>query len=393
METLPQDLRFGLRAWRKAPGFTAASVLTLALAIGANTTVFSLVNAVLVRQLPYRQPEQLVWVWATRTDRDKAFFSIPNFLDTRERQQSFAQLAAFANWGANLTGNGEPERLPGVRLSAEALRMLGVEAVAGRTLLAEDDNPNKARVVVLSYGLWQRRFGGHQNVIGQPLTLNGEAYTVVGVAGNVKHVGLNDEPTATLYGPLAQVPPSVVTSRAASLSIVARVTNETQALAASVRSEVRAVDPQAPASHARTMAQFLAASVAARRFNLLLLSVFAGAALLLAAAGLYAVISYSVRQRTRELGIRLALGANAAAMQRLVIGQGLRLALLGVAVGLLAAFALTRLLTGLLFEVSAADPLTFVLVVVLLLLIALAACWIPARRATKVDPMIALRCE
>jgi hypothetical protein len=141
MEKLLQDLRFAWRLWRQAPGFTAAAILTLALGVGANTAIFSLVNAVLLRQLPYRQPEQLAWVWATRTDRDKAFYSIPNFLETRERQQSFAELAAFANWGANLTGDSEPERLQGVRLSAGALQMLGVEAAAGRTLTAEDDNP------------------------------------------------------------------------------------------------------------------------------------------------------------------------------------------------------------------------------------------------------------
>ena len=110
MDALFQDLRFGFRAWRKAPGFTAAAVITLMLGIGTNTAIFSLVNAVLLHQLPYRNAAQLVWVWATRTDRDKAFYSIPNFIDTRDSSQSFAELAAFANWGANLTGAGEPER-------------------------------------------------------------------------------------------------------------------------------------------------------------------------------------------------------------------------------------------------------------------------------------------
>jgi putative ABC transport system permease protein len=812
MQTLIQDLRYGVRMLMKQPGFTLIAVVTLALGIGANTAIFSVVHTVLLRQLPYRQPEQLVWVWATRTDRDKAFYSIPNFTETGERQQSFAQLAAFANWGVNLTGNGEAERWQGVRLSAHALQMLGVEAAAGRTLQAEDDNPNSARVVVLSYGLWHRRFGGNQNVIGQSLTLNGDAYTVVGVlppqftipnaeielatalrpaadpwrdergsnflrvfgrlkagvavaqakaefaaitarlreehpdvnakltapnvlplheeitggyraglwllqgavglvlliacvnlanlllaratarqresalraalgatrfrlvrqmlteslllaliggalgvllallgsdallalspadlprlsqvnidgrmllftlalsllaglvfglaptwqatktdlnvalkeggrggsggavgrlrnalvvaeialslallvgaglllksfarlqsvnpgfapdklltvrvsltgaqyaqaaavqayydrlaerlsdvpevaavgaasalplsgvnarveftivgrayatraeapaaqdrwvspdyfqtmqiplragraftaadnergakvlmidealarrywpdgnplgahlrlsfgssapveyeivgvAANVKHVGLNDEPTATLYGTLAQTPPSAVIGRLNNLSIVARLTNETQSVAARVRNEVQAVDLQVPASNARPLTQFVAAAVAARRFNGRLLGVFAVAALLLAAAGLYAVISFSVKQRTRELGIRLALGARPTTLLKLVIGQGLQLALLGVALGLVVTVALTRLLTGLLFEVSATDPVTFAGVVLLLTFVALLACWIPARRATKVDPMIALRHE
>jgi hypothetical protein len=167
MEQFAQDVRYALRAMAASKGFHGFAIFSLALGIGANTAIFSIVDAVLLRQLPYRQPEQLAWIWATRTDRDKAFFSIPNFIDTRDRQRAFAQLAAFSNWGANLTGSGEPERLSGVRLSAGALKMLGVRAAAGRTLFEKDDKPTNALVVMFSYGFWQRRFGGNTKAIGQ----------------------------------------------------------------------------------------------------------------------------------------------------------------------------------------------------------------------------------
>jgi putative ABC transport system permease protein len=813
MQTLLQDLRYGARRLLKNPGFTLISVLTLGLGVGANTAIFSLVDAVVLRPLAFRDAGRLVWIWATRTDRDRAFYSISNFVDTRERSQSFEQLAAVANWGVNLTDRGEPERLQGVRISAHAFQMLGVEAVVGRTLVPADDAPGSARVAVLSYGLWQRRFGGDRAVVGQTLALNGDVYTVIGVlpprftipnsevelatalrleadprrnergsnflrvlarlkpgvtveqaradlaavtarlreqypddnakltapnvlplqeelvggyrtalwllsgavglvlliacgnlanlllvratsrqkemairlalgatrrrlvqqmlteslllalsggalgvlfalngvdlllsfspadlprtsevgidgrvllfslslslvagivfglapalratradlnaelkeggggsaggsssrvrsalviaevalslmllvgaglliksfarlerispgfeagtlltvrlslpaaryaqaeavkvfydklalqltgvpgveaigaasvlplsgvnartefmiagrpplaaadtpaaqdrwvspgyfhtmqiplvqgrdfteadhgraagvvvidevlaqrywprgnplgahlllnygtgetprdfeiigvVGNVKHVSLNEEPTATLYGPIAQIPPSVVTSRAANLSIVVRSAAETQTLSSGVRRALQSVDPQVPASGIRTMDKYLAAAVAARRFNMLLLSVFAGAALLLALAGLYGVISYSVAQRTREIGIRIVLGAGRQNVLRLVVGQGMKLVAVGVALGLVAAVALMRLMKSLLFEVSATDPWTFVIVVLLLMSAAALACYLPARRASRVDPIVALRCE
>src|SRR5882672_11643793 len=124
MDTRLIDLRDAVRALRVRPGFSAAAVLTLALGIGANTAVFSVVDALLLRPLPFRDPARLVWIWSTRTDRDKAFFSIPNFIDTRDQAGTLKELAAFANWSANLTGDGEPERVQGIRMTPNAFRML-----------------------------------------------------------------------------------------------------------------------------------------------------------------------------------------------------------------------------------------------------------------------------
>ena len=160
MEGLLKDIRYSLRGLRKRPGFTLLVVLVLAFAIAANTSIFSIVNAVILKPLSFKDPDQLVWIWATRKSVNRAFFSIPNFIDTRDQNQTLAEVAPLAIWPANLTGQGEAERLPGVRFSANGLHMLGVQAAAGRALVPEDDNPNSARVVMLSYSLWQRRFGG-----------------------------------------------------------------------------------------------------------------------------------------------------------------------------------------------------------------------------------------
>src|SRR4030095_4572136 len=164
MEGLLKDVRYSLRGLRKRPGFTSLVVLVLGLTIAANTSIFSIVNAVILKPLSFKDPNQLVWIWATRKTVSRAFFSIPNFTDTRDQNQTLAEVAPFAIWPANLTGQGEAERLQGVRIAANAMQMLGVDAVAGRTLAPDDDNPNNTRVVMLSYGLWQRRFGGTSDV-------------------------------------------------------------------------------------------------------------------------------------------------------------------------------------------------------------------------------------
>ena len=813
MEGLLRDIRYAVRSLSKRPGFSLLVVLVLALAIAANSSIFSIVNAVILKPLSFKEPNQLVWIWATRKSVSRAFFSIPNFIDTRDQNQTLDEVAPFAIWPANLTGQAEAERLQGVRMSANAMQMLGVEAAAGRTLMPEDDNPKNSRVVMLSYGLWQRRFGGTREVLGKTLTLNGDPYIVVGVlpssfvipnaeteilvplrmdqdprrtergsnflrviarlkpgitpaqaeadlaaisnrlrdlypndngnvtpprvlmlqdevvggyreglwliltavlvvlliacanlasfqlaraasrhkefairaalgakrkalmrqvltesmllailggglgllisfwakdlllamspadfprsatvsmdggvllfsllvtlfaglvlglapaiqqtrsdlnsdlkeggrdssgetrnrirnlfivseialslmlliaaglllksfgrlsgvnpgfdasrilavrlslpvarysngasvktfydkiaprivglpgiegvsaasalplsgliarttftitghpppsrgetpfaqhrwvgpgyfetmkipvlrgrditdsdndhapgaividqalqrqffgtedplgahvridmgdgnpareyevvgiVADVKHMGLTDEPMPTLYGPIPQAPKSAVPFLASNLSLVVRTGIEPAALASTVRSELRNIDVDVATAGVRPMGQFLTAAVAARKFNMELLGVFATIALLLAAAGLYAVIAYLVSQRTREIGIRLALGATPRHILRLMLGQGMKLTLIGVAIGLAGAIAVTRLMRSLLFAVAPTDLMTFGISSAGLIIVALLACFIPARRATKVDPLVALRYE
>jgi predicted permease len=170
-----------LRTLLKRPAFLAVSVLTLALGIGASTAIFSVVNAILLRQLPFNHAERAVWITGVRPQRSDAPFSLPDFLDYRDHLSSLASLSALGNWSANLTGQGDAEQINGVRVSANLFQTLGASAAFGRTLQPDDDLPGSPRVVVMTNGLWQRRFGGDLSMIGKPLTLNGVSHTLVGI--------------------------------------------------------------------------------------------------------------------------------------------------------------------------------------------------------------------
>src|SRR5207253_8730433 len=177
-----QDLRYGLRSLLKNPSFTIIAVIALALGIGANSAIFSVVNAVLLRPLPFKHPEQLVMVWenAAHLGFPRNTPSPANFLDWQKQAQSFTGMAAMVEHSFNLTGVGEPERLDGRRVSANLFDLLGVPAQLGRSFAPDDDRPG-THVVLLSHSLWQRRFGSNPAVIGLALSLNGESYTVIGV--------------------------------------------------------------------------------------------------------------------------------------------------------------------------------------------------------------------
>jgi putative ABC transport system permease protein len=813
MEALKQDIIYALRKQLSQPGFTLMVVIALALGIGANTAIFSMVNAVLLRQLPFRDPMQLVSISSTGIEEEKSPFSIPDFIDFQSQNETFQEMTAFAEYGVNLTENGDPERIQGIRISANAFKMFGVNAAIGRTLVPEDDKLTSERVVVLTYGLWQRRFGSDTGVIGRTLTFNNDNYTVVGilppsftfprtraeigfplvpeadarhtnrgdaflrvigrlktgvtperadadldgialrlqrqypatndrssgvsltmlhdevvgnyrmallvlftavglvlliactnlailllarssarrkemairtalgatrgrvirqlltestllaalgglaglgltkvgvifllrlvpadlprvkeinidmevllftlalsmlagvlfglapaiqaskvnfndqlkdtslgsiggvgqnrtysflviseiavslvllisaglfvksfmqiqavhpgfdtenlmvvrlalpkdryvkreavnnfyesvvpriknlpgvqsvsavsilplsglvanidftivgrppitsaetpvaqyrmagpgyfgtmnipvlsgrefsgldrpqtlpvvvinetlarrywpnespigthlkvedgnpeprevevvgVVGNVRQKRLDDEPTADLYVPFQQIPEPTVVYLTNNMFLTVRASGAPMSLAGAVKNEVQSVDRNVPASNISTMDQFLSASVAPRRFNLLLVSVFATAGLLLAGAGLYSVIAYAVSQRRREIGIRMALGAQQSDVFKLVVGNGVRLVMIGVVGGLIGSFALLRIISSLLFGVTASDPTIYVVASLVLLFIGMVASFVPARTATKVNPLIALRSE
>ncbi len=210
--------------------------------------------------------------------------------------------------------------------------------------------------------------------------------TVIGIVGNVKHYALDADSRVALYLPHLQFP-------AGSLSVAVRTTTDPLSLAAAVTREARAIDPNVPIYNVKSMEQWLAASLARRRFAMLALGLFAVVAMLLASVGIYGVMSYTVAERTREIGIRMAMGAQTRNVIKLVIGQGMMLAGVGVGIGLAGAVGLTRVMKNLLFDVSASDPLTYFVIALLLAGVALLACYLPARRAAGVDPLVALRHE
>ena len=209
---------------------------------------------------------------------------------------------------------------------------------------------------------------------------------IIGVVGDVRDDSLTDEAQPTVYFPHPELTYAFMT-------LVIRTSGDPAELAPAARREISAIDPDQPVSDVRTMRQVMADTVGRARFNTLLLGLFAGLATLLAAVGIFGVMNYSVTLRTREIGLRMALGAEPARVLMLVLRQGLLLTLVGIGIGLAGALALTRLMSGLLFGVGANDPLTFAAIVLLLAFVSLVACYIPARRATRIDPLIALRYE
>jgi putative ABC transport system permease protein len=293
------------------------------------------------------------------------------------------------NMGAQLRVEGRqpregenPPSAPVARVNPDYFRTMGIALRAGR-LINDSDTQDAPGVALLSETLARRLFPD-EDPLGKRLSVAGINTTVIGVVSDIRYTGLDGEIEQAVYLSYRQLPRS-------GMALVLRGAVEPSSIAPALRNAVREIDPALPIYDVMTMNERLSNSIAARRFNLLLLGGFAALALLLAGVGVYGVISYVVTQRTHEIGIRMALGAQSANVAGLFIKQGMSLVLLGVALGSVGAFALTRVMKSLLFGVGATDPPTFAVITLLLISVALLACWIPARRATKVDLMITLR--
>jgi predicted permease len=281
-------------------------------------------------------------------------------------------------------------------ISTGYLRAMKIPVVQGRDF-SDADSADRQSVVLISESM-ARRFWPSENPIGKHLTLTfspGKIREIIGVVGDVKQTGLDvNEPAATLYAPLTQVSaPAMADWHAISMFLVVRTVSQPASLISAVSNTVHQVDKEVAIHDVITMDDFLAESLAQQRFNMLLLASFAALALVLAAVGIYSVLSYTVRRRTREIGVRIALGAQIGDVVSLVMRDGMRPTLIGAVIGLIGALIFGRLLVHLIYGVRASDPLTFLVVSLFLMAIAVIACIAPAWRATRVDPMKALREE
>jgi predicted permease len=371
--------------WNVAPGFDSRNVLTFGISLAPSMKEASpdAIRAMLrevqsnLNAAPGVRAASLSWASVPFADDDEDVF----WLEGQVKPASPNDMS----WTLSYV------------VQEDYLRVMGIPLERGRFFTAQD-NEHAQHVVVID-DVFARKFFADQDPVGKRVMLNnkGGAAEIVGVVGHVKQWGLDSDDKqglrAQLYFPYMQLPDEAVHLSSAGTGVLARFEGDSQSAAAAIHSALKGMNSDQVMYGVQTMEEIIADSLAARRVSMIVLGVFAALALGLASMGIYGVISYLVGQRTHEIGIRMALGAKQADILGMVLSEGLRMTLIGVAIGLLAGLGLTRLMANLLFGVSATDPLTFAGVGMILTVVAMAACYVPARRAMRVDPIIALRYE
>jgi putative ABC transport system permease protein len=397
-----QDLRYAARALRKNPGFTAIAALTLALGVGATTAIFSVVNAVMLRPLPFTEPDRLVRIWESNVERGWPTFAVshPNFLDWRSQSRAFESLAATTNAGFTWTSNGEAEVIPGLSVTATFLPTLKISPALGRNFLADEDRPGgNPRVVLLGDGFWRRAFGADPTVVGRTITLNSQPYTIIGVLPPSFRWGNNND----MLAPLAPDPARnradhrlLVIGRVADDSSIDQARTELETIAARLGQQF----PESNKGWGIVVNSFddWLIPETTRRSLLVLLGAVA-LVLLIACVNVVNLLLARASGRQRELSIRVAMGASRRRVVRQLLFEASLLAIVAATIGIVIAFASTRLLVALgpdsvprLDELSI-DARVFAFAVLVALSMMLIFASVPAIHAARQDPQDGLRAD